>query len=511
MNYTYKLNGVAVNPSGKWEIEFRRNEGQIFWRRYLTGELMFKGEDYNFIIGQVEELVSVSGCVELDLVIYCEDVEFWTGKFKYPYSFKFDEDNCTLTGTPEVVDEYTCIMENYNTEYEVYPAIGGTTLNLYDCGGVPIRVLTVGFPLVNTFPNTSYLYDLIWVKMKCRDFDLVSSFMLRDEFPGYAPGHYASIYGTNNYVTGATNRLEYIFLMTNTALKSALSGGTLTCPGPYANGLFKFKDFEDFLRNTFNAYWYFDSDGNFRIEHISYFLSDFPYSDFDSHIDLTEILSGCHNFAERKNKYTHQSDKLFDQERWKWQHYYGTEGTITHGADFQGLPVFYGITEGDKSDCVPGEFKEKEIISSYFWSDIYWAYQLIAAGEIDTIGCPGFCFVDVHDPTGSAYIRCETGQLSAIAPPIGVINGHCSTANLQAHYHTWDRIFLTGTMNNGSINEINNFDSAIKKKLQDEIEFPLCCDTEFDPMKQVTTEMGDGAVYSAVQTKYSVKIQLLYD
>jgi hypothetical protein len=55
------------------------------------------------------------------------------------------------------------------------------------------------------------------------------------------------------------------------------------------------------------------------------------------------------------------------------------------------------------------------------------------------------------------------------------------------------------------------FDSAIKKKLPDEIEFPLCCDTEFDPMKAVTTEMGDGAVYSAIQTQYSIKIQLLYD
>ena len=93
-------------------------------------------------------------------------------------------------------------------------------------------------------------------------------------------------------------------------------------------------------------------------------------------------------------------------------------------------------------------------------------------------------------------------------------NVDLSTANLMLDYFQWDRIFLNGHMNSGAVApqvEITTFESAQKIKLQDEIEFPLCCKDDFDPMNTITTEMGDGAVSSAVQTPYTVKIQLLYD
>jgi hypothetical protein len=76
LNYTYELNGVAVNPTGKWEIEYRRNEGQIFWRRYLRGELEFKGDDYDYLNSITDNMVSFpGGCTYIDFVIYCNGVQ----------------------------------------------------------------------------------------------------------------------------------------------------------------------------------------------------------------------------------------------------------------------------------------------------------------------------------------------------------------------------------------------------------------------------------------------------
>ncbi len=501
MNYTYTLNGVAVNPIGKWEIEYKKNAGQIFWRRHLRGKLTFEGVDYDYIHTLVDDFVSVQNqCTYLDFVVYCNDVEFWTGKFFYPYSFKIDEDSCYMTGEPEVVDAYTCIMTNYETEYWAAvirpPGLVYHVTTLRDCGTMVLQ---------HTFNYFDSLYDYLdnllnhpTETMNC-NIDIVSSFIWLDEFPGYAAGHYAGIYGNDNYVTGAVNFLDDVYLSMNSDIRVDL-GGTPCNLFEFKLG---FKYFESLLRDRFNAYWYIDSENNFRIEHISYFLSSFPYSDFGPQIDLTTLMSGCSSLAERKNKYTHQEDRLFDQERWEWQHYLETEGDVEHGDDFQGMPIYYGDIEDGKSDCVPGEFKEKVISTPELWTDIYWAHQLIAAGTVDTIGCNGLVMVVSRDkPIYGNTIECVIGRISGLNIP----NGDLSTANLMYDFFRWDRIFLHGNMNGDD----EEFYSTIKIKLQDEIEYPNCCD-EFDPMKTVTTEMGEGTVHAAAQTPYSVKIQLEYD
>ena len=115
--YTYTLDAVAVNPLGEWTIEYQRNAGQIFWRRILRGELVFKGDDYTLIMGKAD-------CTSLEFIIYCDDVEYWTGEIKFPYDVFVDTDQCYLKCTPEVVDEYSCILLNYETEYLLGPAGG---------------------------------------------------------------------------------------------------------------------------------------------------------------------------------------------------------------------------------------------------------------------------------------------------------------------------------------------------------------------------------------------------
>ena len=271
-------------------------------------------------------------------------------------------------------------------------------------------------------------------------------------------------------------------------------------------GYISFKDIESMWRNWFNAYWYIDRNGHFRIEHIYFFDPAFAHSDFEVDINLkTLISSNGKSFAYRRNKYSYETGMLYDQEHWSMQHYDGTEGTIAHGTDFSGQPIYYNTSGiGYKSDCVPGEFKEKEYATPRFWSDIFWADQLTAAGTPDTIRCPGFSIL-VVDP-GTMWVRCEVGAYGGA----NVINGHLAIANLQNNYHQHERIFLTGRMNFGGATPVVAFLTEIKKKLQEAIEFEHCCDEDFDPLDYIRTELGDGAVKAAIEKKRSIEIELLY-
>jgi len=486
MKYRYYINDIEVFPQGEWSISYQRNEGQIFFRRIFDGELTFIGADYELITGLDCEIATFD--------IYCSSEIFWEGQFQYPYKAKFDDDSCTVVLTPEVVDEYSCVMNNYETEYPG-GGLGGASVtpDLYSCPapGVLQNALPTCYTILRWMDHM-----LNFPNMDC-GLTVVSSFMARDDFPNYT---WASTgLAANNYITGLGNRLEYIYLAENSAIRSVFGGTICEMPRPYT-----FKMFENVLRNAFNAYWFIDADGYFRIEHIYYFDPAFPYSDYIVGDDLTTVMDrGGRSYAYRRNKYEYETGRMYDQERWSWQHFAGTEGTVAHGTDFEGVPIFYGAAEGAKSDYVPGDFKEKEFASPEFWADIDWAFQLVAAGELSTISCPtGFCLLDIIP--GTNKVRCETGVLSAAT----AINGHCSTANLQDWYHQYDRIFLGGDMNSG---DVTTFQTAQKHKLQDPIEFPLCCNETFDPLNRIRTGLGDGEVKAAVQKKQSIEVELWHE
>ena len=502
MKYHYYINDVEVFPKGEWSIEYQRNEGQIFFRRIFGGELTFLDADYDFIKGLDCEIATFD--------IYCGGTVFWQGQFQYPYLLGFDDDSCTVVLTPEVVDEYSCIMNNYEKKLSLRPSTGGIFAELWDCPAPGFNIWTFAdrcYKLIDNGAATGDWFSimLFWISaLNCRtggfpSFSISSSFMLRDNFAN--GDNYAAAYGTDNYITGATNRLEYIYLLENTRIRDDFGGTSCDSTREYT-----FKMFEDLLRNAFNAYWFFDENGDFRVEHHYYFDPAFPHSDYIIGHDLNTVMDrGGRSFAYRRNKYEYETGRMYDQERWSWQHYEGTEGGVTHGADFEGVPVFYGVGEGLKSDYVPGDFKEKELASPYFWADIWWGNGLIATGNQDTIACPtGFCMLDVIDDAPNNKINCEVGVLSTVSRA----NGHLSTANLQDHYHQYDRIFLQGNMNSG---DVILFETAQKHKLQEAIEFPLCCDEGFDPLNRIRTGLGDGEVKAAVQKKQSLEVELWHE
>jgi hypothetical protein len=501
MKYRYYIEGTEVFPRGDWAINYQRNEGQIFFRRIFEGELTFMGDDYTFITSLDCEIASFE--------IYCSGELFWEGQFQYPYLVKFDDDACIVVLEPEVVDEYSCIMDKYNYEYFTtnYLPVGGFIAPTYQAcppAGV-LATLPNGFNLYHHFAGAGLgtdgmINDSLY--FNCGGIGVKSSFLWRDNFAN--GDNYAAAYGTNNYVTGATNRLEYIYLFPSYNVRASVSwGGTVCDTGATGTWSWSFKDWEDFLRIAFNAYWFIDENGEFRIEHISYFDPSFANSDYTVTHDLTRVMDkGGRSFAYRRNKYEYETGRMYDQEVWEWLHFEGTEGGVAHGTDFAGVPIFYGASVGAKSAYVPGDFKEKVHGTNKFWADVVWAYGLIAAASPDSINCDGYLFCDID--TGTNIIRCETGVLGAAS----IQNGHCCTANLQDHYHQYDRIFLSGDMNSGNV---TTFQTAQKHKLQDPIEFPLCCDEDFDPLDRVRTEIGDGEVKTATQKKNSLEVELWHE
>jgi hypothetical protein len=504
MTWKYRLNGEWVNPQGEWEISYQRNVGQIFFRRIWSGEIYFVGDDY-------DTLMSMSDCDVLEFIVYCGDEEWWTGQFKFPYDFDIDEDSCFAKGEPEVVDEYSCIMEKYEKEYWITPTGASTATVLQDCAGGALATLPNVYRLMLPGAVTNaWVNWLVRINLQCT-LDIRSSFFMQDNFPN--GDNYAAAYGLNNYITGAYNRLQHVHVLQNSSLKNQVGwGGTGTgCAAPY---LTTFKEWETMLRVVFNAYWYIDENGDFRIEHRRFFDPAFPQSSFVTAPDLNTIISSNgKSFAYRRNKYTYDTGYLYDQETWQWQYYYGTEGTIAHGTDFQGMPVYYfnPATE-QKSDCVPGTFKEKLHSSERFWTDIYWAYQLIAAGTMSTISCDGWLLLDLDEGAPGNPVNCETGIFSGIAPPAGVLNGHLSLANLHYNYHRHDRIFPTGYMNTGGVTPSTVFLTWQPIKLQEPIEIKLCCDmiANFHPLNLWRTGMGSGRVKSLTWKQNSVEVELLY-
>lgn len=504
MTYRYTIDGTDVNPRGDWVLNLEQGDGQIFFRRKLRGDLTFIGDDYDLIMAS-------SDCDVLEFKIFCGAAEHWEGKFKFPYDFDIDEDSCACVGEPEVVDEYSCIMDFYETEWRMAMATGPIQPVINDCAAGAIYTMTnVFFPLgvpgaVST--DTGHLNHIINSsnRMNC-GLTLASSFLWRSNFAN--GDNYAAAYGTNNYITGAGNRLEYIYLGPNTNIRFDF-GGTV-CDG---TAYYSFKDYEELLRNRFNAYWYIDQNGDFRIEHIRFFDAAFANSDFETGINLkTLISSNGKSFAYRRNKYTYETGRLYDQEFFSWQHWDGTEGGVAHGSDFQGVPIFYGAAQDQKSDCVPGVFKERDMATPRFWTDIDWGWGLRAnppaaggSAQPDIIQCPGFLMLDV-DTTAANHINCEVGIFSGV----NGMNRHLSTANLQEHYFTWDRMFLDGDMNFGGATPRVLFDSEIRKQLQEAIEFEHCCDTDFNPLDFVETELGSGRVKAATEKKRSIDIELLY-
>ncbi|MBA2648064.1 MAG: hypothetical protein H0U75_00435 [Legionella sp.] len=229
------------------------------------------------------------------------------------------------------------------------------------------------------------------------------------------------------------------------------------------SGLMTFEKLEKIFLNMFNAYWYIDSNANFRIEHISFFTGSVAYN-------ANALPHLPFNVA--KNKYSYDKSKMP-----KFEKFTCAEMLFT---DFVGAQIYYDnlCVDQDASSNV----KERSL--EFITTDLYSLFL-----DPSTANKVGFVLMTNDIVLGNYVVAVEQGAISGV----NITNGHLSWANLHDYYHRHDRVLITGYMNNSLI----TFESAKKTKEQKNIVLINCCPVDTDLITTlVKTELGDGIIKS---------------
>jgi len=299
----------------------------------------------------------------------------------------------------------------------------------------------------------------------------VSTFFQNDALPPEAPADitaYMTANPTHNYVCEEVNKLNYLMIAqkSDTVDPNATQQATL--------GMLSFNELIEILFGIWNVFWYIDSNGDFRIEHASYFEKVLGAIDLTNIAYINQYTQNLWIF--RTNKYSFTKDKMPGLERWTFmeQHY----------EDFIGEPITYDrILSNTRIEQIEKDYQILNVTT-----DIMYIYQ-VDQGNLDgPISTDGFTIMQTYLDTGVYYLENEAGILSGISLP----NNHLSVANLQDRYWRHERVLIEGRMNREDI----IFDSAIRTKKQIPIEFPLCCDS-FNELTLIKTQIGNGEVIAA--------------
>lgn len=334
-----------------------------------------------------------------------------------------------------------------------------------------------------------------------------------------------TIPGTN-YVTGQSNKLTHLMCMPKSNANNCYadtwensvifddngSGGYISVVN---QNRLTFEDIEHIWANVFNVFWFIDTDGCMRAEHISWFNNN-------AHLyDSTNALNNHLNIANKKFKFN--KDKLFEYEIFMFSaNRDRLNGNVDTGYDNKNNEIFYD------SICVSkkGEKTKKEYSVPLVYTDITGinsANNSTIADYYDTKGI-FLCNVSVVSPTyitlnsattfyqSVTVISSQSETLANTSDVITYENGHLQWANLIRRYLLDRRILNVGL--NGL--ELINFTArTIKTKEQENVKLIQCCsDEDFDPTQAtIRTELGDGIIQEAIyNTKTNIiKIKALHD
>jgi len=371
--YTHYIEGTQVYPSGEWEIVHRFPEGCIFSRREFSGTLTFGNirhngisDDYDYLMGFGEQY-----CQRLNYEIYCNDELYWEGYINHTIGYEIDEDNCTIKTTPLLSDEYDCFVIYGDIEYEFTNFNPFINTVVYDDDGAPPYPIEAEF---NTYRLTEIMSDMI-TQAAFLDADDVcgfagnikSSFFWNDDYPDATAV-------TSNYITGV-DYWDDILLQRLSYVRNQL-GGTATLVLQQIT----FNKLMGWLRDMFNVYWYIDSNGDFRMEHLHYFEHDFADRDHTELPDDIDLITIENDYNDKsiclyKNKWKNIESELPSVEIF--------EMLDADTDDFVGLPIYYD------EECTYNypTIQRKEYIQSEIFTDL----PMIIA-DADSVAGDGFMF-----------------------------------------------------------------------------------------------------------------------
>lgn len=436
--YTTLTPGV---PDSLFQWSKDDQNGRAPKRMEFGGALTFFGDDYLFFKDREENGDPCENVlIEVDLKCAGSWELAWSGYIPNRGG-EWDMHLCTMTVKPEPMDRYTCFQDAMKIKHNMIDVAATGCEAFFD----------IAIPFVRPYPEARLLYDVIVFLLDesgCEYTELQSDFFEWNP-PGDAPGYSSGI----NYVTGATNKLNLLYIdqKSNTLNTSQ--------PSQYATKAeLSLGDMLKWLREMFCVYWDIDTDGIVRLEHIKFWEYGPGLSLYD--LDSYEPL-----------RYKFLRQQIPRRETFEWM-----DESIGSGAtDFLGLDIIY------PADCAGTELQNEKSISLPITTDL-----LHLASNEETASPRGFVLIATA-PNGASpdlAIWTDNGALSGTP----LTNVPLSWANLHRDYWTWDRYLPTGNLNGADV----TFDGFRPTTEQAEV-LVKCfeCDTlTFDSNLTMTSRLG---------------------
>jgi len=241
------------------------------------------------------------------------------------------------------------------------------------------------------------------------------------------------------------------------------------------SGKTSFKKIMDVLQVMHNVR-YRIAGSELRIEHVSYFSST-------TGLDLT--AAPYSNYVDGKTSTTYDNADAAKSERWEWME------TVS--------PMF---------TCIPIRYAEECLLSDAQDEITYPAQDmnsdvLYIQGNPDRVDDKGFVPIAAYRNGSDYYLVQETNLVDSNLYP----NSHLAWANLLDHYHTYERLYPTGTMNNAA----TTFDSSRRRKVGEPLEIILSNASYWDVFSagdSVETVIGVGEVTRAEYDTLTCRLSL---
>lgn len=267
------------------------------------------------------------------------------------------------------------------------------------------------------------------------------------------------VYDDSNYVTGEKSKVDNLILFQKSDVKRPDGSGNASISNITLEKLIKD------LCNMFNLKWDIDEDGDFIIEHVSFFQKG---------VGLDLVGRRDSNLREGMRKYTYDIDNMPRKEVFQMM-----DDKYSYG-DFKGVPIIYS------NSCVgQGEKEDKDWIVENIMTDVNLALNN-SGSDSQIVSDDGFVLIACDENNN---ILSEASIMSG-----SNLNNPLSWAHLHYDYWRYERVFNRFSMNNVQTDAL----SVVPTKKQVKINVSLCCGEVFDPEELVNTELGEGQVSEAL-------------
>lgn len=214
--------------------------------------------------------------------------------------------------------------------------------------------------------------------------------------------------------------------------------------------------------------WHINSQGQFIVEHISYYENGGTYTGTTVGADLTTLIDPQtgKNWGWAANRWTYEKENMPERYEFGWMD--------DVSVPFEGYPIVV------RSEFVQKGKVEKEQVA-LFTSDI----DFILTQPVD-ISKEGFCFFEASQ-SGNDYLLPFVDITLPDGTEYKLQNGYAAFVYLHPNYHRYGLPASLITLNEADTTAL----SITRRKIQ-ELGFPIF--TQAEPMNLITTGLGSGKV-----------------